>query len=81
MNKKTFMKFALLCLTLWGLGGQTYSKPEFYIKNATFYNVIEISKASELAYVSKHFDEETGYYAGNQANPPAHNNTNNRCPS
>ena len=76
MKKKLFLlTIALLCAVVQGAwadkwDGQTYSKPEFYIQNTTFYNVIEISKASELAYVSKHFDEETGYYAGNQANPP-----------
>lgn len=65
MKKLLLTMIALLCMMTQGAwadkwDGVTYTKPEFAPLCVNF-NVIKITKASELAYVCKHFKEETNY--------------------
>ena len=68
MKKKVLLIFALLCTIVQGAwadddyGYPTKTKPEFHASYGGKSNVVVINTAAELAYITEHFYEDSGFH-------------------
>ena len=67
MRQKIFLLFALLCAAAQGARADdtyaypTKTKPEFHAEYGGKSNVVVINTPAELAYITEHFDEDSGF--------------------
>jgi len=67
MRQKIFLLFVLLCAAAQGAWADTYdyptkTKPEFHASYGGKSNVVVINTAAELAYITEHFYEDSGFH-------------------
>ena len=66
MRQKIFLLIALLCAAAQGAWADSYdypekTKPQFYASYGGKSNVVVINTAAELAYITEHFYEDSGF--------------------
>ena len=69
MTKKIYLLTVLLCAIVQGAWADTYdypekTKPEFHASYGGKSNVVVINTPAELAYITEHFSEDSGYNDG-----------------